>query len=224
MARTKKSINWTLIMAVAALIVAILSAVYAAQSHEATLSEAKMKGNGAPSGAHYNLNVIGVPKDKKADMTNSSGRRIFVPLVGNCKISLAEGAYEVLDGNCTDGKSTFQLPNPDPENTGTTTYSVWARALGKPGGKSTMTTCAYDELGEEWCSVEQMVSIRDKGKSTFTDVSKSLLYVYVDLDGDGNTERYNIFNDALQDYFWNYDNNGMKLLQLRFYEVSSTVN
>jgi len=24
------------------------------------------------------------------------------------------------------------LPNPDPTNSGTTTYSVWARALGKP--------------------------------------------------------------------------------------------
>ena len=25
-------------------------------------------GNGAPSGTHYNLNIIGVPKDKTADL------------------------------------------------------------------------------------------------------------------------------------------------------------
>src|SRR2546422_3994253 len=28
-------------------------------------------GNGAPSGSHYNLNIIGVPKDKTAPMTNN---------------------------------------------------------------------------------------------------------------------------------------------------------
>ena len=86
-----------------------------------------------------------------------------------------------------------------------------------------MTTCAYDETGLEWCSTQQLISIRNTGKSTFMDVSKYLLYMYVDLDGNGAPERYNIFSDVLQDYFWNYDNSGLKLLQLRFYQVSSTV-
>jgi hypothetical protein len=27
----------------------------------------------------------------------------------------------------------------------------------------------------------------------------------------------NVFNPCLQNYFWNYNNNGLKLLQLRFY-------
>src|SRR6266851_7412742 len=39
-------------------------------------------GNGAPSGSHYNLNIIGVPKDKTADMNNNDGHRIFVQLNG----------------------------------------------------------------------------------------------------------------------------------------------
>jgi len=157
-------------------------------------------------------------------MTGSSGHRIFVPLTGNCKINLGLGDFQVLDGNCTDGPASFQLPNPDPENDGTTEYSVWARALGKPGGKSTTTTCAVDPVtGEDWCSVYSMVSIRNKGKSSFTDVSRELLYLYVDMDGDGTVERYNLFNDALQDYFWSYDNQGLKLLQLRFYQIPSVV-
>lgn len=187
--------------------------------------QTKVTGNNAPSGPHFNLNIIGVPKEKTADMTGSSGRRIFVPLQGNCKINLSEGDFQVLDGNCTDNnQAAFQLPNPDPTNEGTTEYSVWARALGKPGGKSTTTTCATDVMtGEEWCSVYSMVSLREKGKSTFTDVSRELLYIYVDLNGDGLVERYNLFNSALQDYFWSYDNNGMKLLQLRFYQVPSVV-
>ncbi|MDO8551520.1 MAG: hypothetical protein Q7S03_02470 [bacterium] len=189
---------------------------------EPTQTAPKATGNGAPSGAHYNLNIIGVPKGKTADIT--SGNRIFVPLTGSCKISLAEGTYAVLDANCTDGKGSFQLPNPDPTNSGTTTYSVWARALGKPGGSSTTTTCAVDTLTQEnYCSVYSMVQIRNKGKSTFADVSKELLYVYADINADGVLERMPLFDSRLQDYYWKYDNNGLKLVQLRFYEIPTTV-
>jgi hypothetical protein len=146
-----------------------------------------------------------------------------VPLAGSTKINLKEGAFQVLDANGTDGSAAFQLPNPDPDNDGTTTYSVFARALGKPGGSSKTTTCATDSTGETWCSVYSAVSVRNTGKSTFTNVSRELLYLYADVNGDGTVERYNLFNDALQDYYWQYDNTGLRLLQLRFYQVSTTV-
>ena len=42
--------------------------------------------------------------------------------------------------------------------------------------------------------------------------------------GDGSAERYNLFHDDLMDFYWDYDNNGLRLLQLRFYPVSSNVN
>ncbi len=210
----------------AVLTFALVAAVYAVNTPKNTQKSSASTGSGAPSGSHFNLNVIGVPKGKTADMTGSNGRRIFVPLAGTCKISLAEGDFQVLDANCTDnGQASFQLPNPDPDNDGITTYSVWARALGKPGGRSTTTTCATDPVtGELWCSVYSMVQTREKGKSTFSDVSKQLLYIYADIDGDGTIERYNLFSDSLKDYYWNYDNSGLKLMQLRFYEVSSNVN
>ncbi len=182
-------------------------------------------GNGAPSGAHYNLNIIGVPNGKTADMAGNSGHRIFVPLGGKADIWLSPGDFGVLDANGTDGSAAFQLPNPDPQNTGTTTYSVWARALGKPGGSSTTTTCMTDPVtGETYCSIYQMVLVREKGKSSFTNVSKELLYVYADVDGDGTVERVPLFSDATKDYFWNYDNQGLKVAQLRFYyDVPTTV-
>jgi hypothetical protein len=184
-------------------------------------------GNGAPSGAHYGLNIIGVPKGKSADMNNNDGHRIFVPLSGTAKILLSQGdTFNVLDANGTDGDGAkFQLPNPDPDNDGITTYSVFARALGKPGGAASIVTCAIDTVtGEEVCSTSNYVAVRDKGKSSFTNVSKQLLYIYADLDGDGTDERYPLFDDRLEGYFWEYDNNGLKLLQLRFYEVSTNVN
>ncbi len=179
--------------------------------------------NGAPSGSHYNLNLIGVPRDKSADMTENNGRRIFMSLEGKTKVMLAEGAFSVLDANGTDGTASFQLPNPDPENDGVTKYSVFARALGKPGGSATITTCATDTAGVEYCSIYSTIQTRDKGNSTFTDISRDLLYIYVDLNGDGTVERYPLFSQALQGYFWDYDNSGLKLLQLRFYPVPSEV-
>ncbi|MDP3973395.1 MAG: hypothetical protein Q8P92_01045 [Candidatus Daviesbacteria bacterium] len=173
----------------------------------------------------YNLNIIGVPKEKSADLGQDQGRRIFVPLEGNCRIKLTEGDFEVLDGNCTQGPAAFQLPALDPNSDGITEYSVWVRALGKVGGESQTTTCATDPAsGDQYCSAYAMISIREKGKSTFEDVSKLLLYIYADIDGDGVLERYPLFDDMLKDYFWNYDNNGLKLLQMRFYPVSTNVN
>lgn len=188
-------------------------------------------GNGAPSGAHYNLNIIGVSHEKTADMTGDNGHRIFVGLgnkdnASKTQIKLYEApddeTFAVLDANGTDGSASFMLPNPDPNNTGTSWYSVWARALGKPGGKANMNTCAEwlnPDTGqyETVCSLAVLEMERYKGKSSFGDVSAYLLYIYTDLDGDGVAEHYNIFDDAFQDYFWEYDNYGLKLLQLRFY-------
>ena len=173
------------------------------------------------AGAHYNLNIIGVPKDKTASIT--TGNRIFVDLTGKTTIDLTEGPFAVIDGNGTDGKAAFQLPNPDPTNSGSTTYSVYARALGKPGGTSTTTTCFTDATGETYCSVYSMVLVRCSGKQSFTNVTADLLYIYADTNADGKLERYPLFSDPMSSYFWSYDNNGLKLAQLRFYEVSTTV-
>src|SRR5262245_2715417 len=164
-------------------------------------------GNGAPSGAHYNLNLIGVQNPKTADMSGSQGPRIFVPLQGNTKIWLQQSpTFEVYDANGTDGSASFGLPNPDPDTDGITEYSVYARALGTPGGSSTTTTCAYDEVTlDTYCSTYSMVLTRDAkgGKSTFTNVSKELLYVYADFDGDGVIERQPLFSDDMLEYYWN---------------------
>ena len=181
--------------------------------------------NGAPGGAHFNLNIIGT-KSKTGDFSGSNGRVIFMPLTGNSKILLQEGAdFKVLDANGTDGSAKFQLPNPDPDNSGITTYSVFARALGKPGGSSKMVPCATEIInGEELCSTQSLVSVRSSGKQSFSNVSQQLLYVYVDVDADGDIDRVPLFDDRMKDYFWSYDNAGLKILQLRFYPTSTNVN
>lgn len=41
---------------------------------------------------------------------------------------------------------------------------------------------------------------------------------------DGIAERYNLFNDVMNEVFWEYDNQGLKLLQLRVYEVEGHIS
>ena len=70
--------------------------------------------------------------------------------------------------------------------------------------------------------------MRTKGKSSFTNVTAELLTIVfrveVDLDGDGATDiiedvRVPIFNDIIENEYWEYDNHGLKLLQARFYPI-----
>lgn len=200
-------------------------------------------GNGAPTGAHYNLNWIGVPQGKTADMTGANGHVIFVALQGNTKILLCESGvgtdcanvsgFQVLDANGTDGSASFALPNPvdpaqcptDPTQPCTTLYSVYVRALGTPGGSATNTTCGVDPAlaNETICSVDTLRLKRLKGQQTFTNVSKEMLFVFADVNGDGVLDRVPLFDSRLLNYFWSYDNNGLKLAQFRFYPIPSTV-
>jgi len=212
---------------------------------------AAQTGNGAPNGAHYNLNIIGVPKGKTADMTGNNGHRIFVPLgkdgvTAGTKIYLIESEepdeFAVLDANGTDGRAEFMLPLPaecyatvDPVTGDITTpasctvsYTVWARALGKPGGQAWMKTCVEDiDLpGGYLCSVgEYILELeRKNGRSQFDNVTEELLFVSANFDLDPAIEHVQIFDPMFDAYYWQYDNQGLKLLQLRFYMGEYTIN
>lgn len=207
-----------------ALVVPVLPACIVGEDEPVSSNALGYRGNGAPSGSHYTLNIIGVENPKNANLSGGSGGRIFVPLTGTAKVNLSEGDFSVLDANGTDGTAAFQLPDPDPDGDGVTTYSVYARALGTPGGSSQTTTCAYDKDGALVCSSESMVLVREASGSKFTNVSRQLLYVIADVDGDGDLDKVPLFDDRLADYFWQYDNNGLRLAQLRFYDESTDTN
>jgi len=230
--------------------------VFAVIAAASLAGQAFATGNGAPSGSHYNLNIIGKENCSPADLTGSNRHTIQVLLDFNDgsqngqlattldrrnKIFLQEGDFQVIDGNaCDSNGAIFQLPaNPftcpvdDPQclNTDPTfqNYTVWARALGKPGGNATITTCATGAgddglLGtaddEIVCSTENVVLVRNKGKSSFTNVTKELTTLSLDTNGDSKCDtRLGIFDSSLQDYFWDFDNNGLRLTQLRFYPI-----
>jgi hypothetical protein len=141
-------------------------------------------------------------------------------------------------------------------------YSIFARPLGKPLGYAKITTCAevvesefldyFDKDGVEIlndaahfggvASIEQVgqdVTFRNKGKTTYVNVSAELLTivlkvnVWVDLNDDGLQDddeietvyaRIPIFSDILQGEYWEYDNSGLKLLSVRFYPIPTDVS
>src|SRR3989454_1092950 len=216
-------------------------------------------GNGAPSGSHYNLNIIGVPKDKTADMNNNNGRRIFVELTGGTKasdLSLQDfstisrvntillthdplnESFKVLDANATDQNgAVFQLPVDV-----STTWKVYARALGTPGGTAYMTTCATTDVTvtdpvtgaitvtkEVLCSLGTTLTLQrtNKTPTKFQDVTSNLLFVTLSATDQALTTctkaTVALFDSCLQNYFWNYDNHGLKLLQLRFYAAQPPI-
>lgn len=205
---------------------------------------------GQGDGGHaYQLNIIGVPKDKTADMDGNNGHRIFVKLWGKTAINLTEGPFGVLDANGTDNDGAlFALPDPDVDGDGILDgdYSIKVRALGKPGGFASITTCAelIAELGGEvqnrksdlaghedaFCSIdeEKVLLERGKGKSTFQDVTDQLLSIVFEVEItdefgvviDTIFIRIPLFDDRIDGEFWEYDNSGLKLAQVRFYENS----
>ena len=219
---------------------------------------------GAPNGAHYNLNIIGVKNPKTADMDGSNGHVIFVPIEGKIKINLTEGEdFAVLDANGTDGVAEFMLPDPDldPYVIGdkgdadtVSAYSVFVRPLGKPGGWTTITTCAevvesklmnffskkevkvLNDLAElggvaSLEQVSQEITLRTKGKTSFTNVTAQLLTIVLKVEVEVEEDvwevfyvRVPIFDPILEDEYWEYDNKGLKLLQVRFYPVGTDVS
>ena len=220
-------------------------------------------GNGAPSGYHYNLNIICVPNGKTADMTGTQGHTIFVPCNDKSTINLIEGAdFEVLDRNGTDGPASFQLPatdtgviadqphvndectlynsdgTPDPDGipdagdyyvcgSGISVYSIFARALGNPRGTAVMMLCGLVDPADPTtalCGIDNALILDASGRpAKFANVTANLLYLYnVTING-VLYKRIPLFSDVLQDYFWSYDNKGLKLLQLRFYHCTTLV-
>jgi len=159
------------------------------------------------------------------------------------KIILEKGTdFAVMDANATDKDGAlFLLPEDVAEN-----WLIFARPLGGPGRNgdvyAIMTTCGTvvmdpdplvdgDEYEEVVCSLNNYVAFRDKGKSTAVDVTDRLFYLDVSVDplaedplstclrnaGYSGDDSVPLFDPCFETYFWDYDNHGLKLLQLRIY-------
>jgi hypothetical protein len=196
-------------------------------------------GNGGPCGPHFTLNIHGVSNTSAQGFNGNNQNDIFVPLGSSdkpqhCNIQLEQAAtydFQVLQPDCVStGTAQFSLPAPCAIDsttglcTGTTTYySVWMRALATPGGSANVTTCAYDATNTLVCSIPGFVAVatRSSGKSSFSNVTSDLLFLTTCVNGKSVSTP--IFSQNYSGYFWDYDNMGLRLAQLRFYQIPSPV-
>lgn len=179
------------------------------------------------NGPHFNLNIIGAPKDKNADFDNQQRHTIMVDRMGRTQIYMQQGDdFAVIDGDGTDGSARFQL--------GAGRYEVYAVALGKPNKSVTITPEATfdDQLGDEVFYLDTITLTHDKKPrwERITGMFLVTVTIWVDANDDGivdpgETFTYNnewVFDiPELIDYWWNYDNSGCRLTQVRFYKVES---
>jgi hypothetical protein len=90
-----------------------------------------------------------------------------------------------------------------------------------------------------YASVEQVgqdVTLRTNGKNgktTFTNVTAELTTIVFKIDVDTNDDgvgdlieyvRVPIFDDIIENEYWEYDNNGLRILQVRFYDIGTDVS
>jgi len=197
----------------------------------------KCSKNGPWTGDCFNGNAGDIP---------TSGHTIFVPLVTDWVANpcdTTDGSYygdeievaelqkgvrilvtdyygdemQVIDRDATDGTAKFNLPDGS--------YTVYARALGKPGGCMDIDTIlCYDLVDDVLVQVDcdpnltndQYVLVghidvdRSKGKPIWDNVTNELLTAA----GVGTGEA------GYFDFFWQIYNNNLHLLQLRFYPVN----
>jgi len=224
-----KTILATSLAAVFAVSMILAGALVPAQAGQAET------GNGAPSGAHFNLNLVGHPRnDQFTNDETNNGHVIHVKLQGRSDIYLKQGTpFAVLDSDATDGRGEFQLPAPenqydaDGNFVGEGNYQVFIRVVGIPKKTAELVTCGENTIlnpdgtttTERTCSLEILTLESKTGKKVFDNVTKELTTILYDDDGDPTTPpvRVDIFSSEFQDYLWQYDNNGIKVVQLRFY-------
>jgi len=224
------------LIAAGALAALALGACADASTSPATAVKVKPNfSNGFPDNGRgltlYKMNLIGHPGTPTADMLNDQGKRLFVKLEGNTRINLSEGPFDILDANGTDGTAAFQLPDPDPDGDGETWYGVYIRPKGKPNGSMHITTCATGDFDndattpdEELCSLEVAVMVRGTGKPKVQNISRELLTLCVDTDGDLKCdERVFLFDDRATDYVWSLDNFGLRNAEVRFLEIKQNI-
>jgi hypothetical protein len=181
------------------------------------------RGNEMPSGPHYNLNIIGT--NDKDNVGDSMGHTLFVKLQGKTRIYMTQaedGQFEVTDRNGTDGSASF--------NIAPGYYDVYARALGKPTGGVHIESWGEfeDYTGSLFLKLGEVDLTRIKGKPQtvninnlfYVDVTLCLEYDEVNdtcLEEVTYTKEWVFDIEELLQYYWEYFNGDLRLLQVRFY-------
>jgi hypothetical protein len=154
----------------------------------------RQEGGHAELRAPYHLRGLGsAPQNSGHTDSGTVETRIYLTPSQDATFKVCDGngfdaAVDCLGNSKSTNGAVFQLPCntniPDDQDyfvpcdesiAAATSYSVYARALAKPGGQAIMTTCATDEdTGETVCSTESTLLVRATGKSLWQNETNAL--------------------------------------------------
>lgn len=161
-------------------------------------------GNDAPSGSHYNLNIIGVPHGMNGNFNGGTGARIFVDRTNPTSFYVHGGSsYQVLDHDGTDGYVGWSRTSPGlifPYNSlasPTWRVQIWVRLVGPKTSEVQWVTKYWD--GSAYVLYDSF-SLSKTTPAKFTEKTNSLLA------------------DGYQDMLWTMDPiTKFRNLQMRIY-------
>jgi len=171
-------------------------------------------GNNVPSGAHFNLNIIGVPKGMNDNFDGGNGSRIFVSRTANTLFYVHGGSsYQVLDHDGTDGEVGESLAEPGivfPYDvaTGDWKVQIYVRLLGPKDSTADWTTYVPSFLA---------------GKTSFTDEHGQVWYEYATFSLNRDSTKFQLktgqlLPDDYQDVLWELDpGTNFRIVQMRVY-------
>jgi hypothetical protein len=193
-------------------IAGLVSAVACSQDSSATKSSltaptpasAAARGNGIPAGykLEFNWNLIGTPKDYQGGC--GDGHRIFVNRdINNAHILITDpsgagqgSGWSIVDCNATGGNLA------EMQSDGLGTFVVYARILGKIGGKIHVCAELASDADDLLCELGTIDLERSKGQSKFQFQPNAL------------------FDASLENILWTVDTNKeFRIVQFRVYRV-----
>jgi hypothetical protein len=231
-----------------AIIIVMILSVTALMSVMADKPEDKTTGNGIDlTGEHYNLNIIGKKSDWNGggSYNNPDRHTMFVPENsstfsyktpdgdihnGSVGIEFCRGnEFAVLDGTAfDDGWCQFQIPKGN--------FEVYITCKAKPGYTSDIGAWVYAEnetgswfhmnVGEIEVKGRKFVNCTDiftvsPSEDAFGILNGSMWVMdyldYLENYDFSTMENYDNITQAM--YFWDLQNNGNKLIKIRFYEI-----
>jgi len=135
--------------------------------------------------------------------------------------------FDIIDRDATDGEATVLVP----ETTGQDVVDgvdVYIRILGKPYACMSIDGVAVDDVQGLWWYSGHVTLNRKPGKSVFEPINDLFDVLYCDdwVDDVIGTEcevepqEISVFSNVFSQYFWDIDNYGTKIVQVRFYPRS----